>query len=91
MFVFHQTIKAAFPGVTIIGRNTAGADGAAASVLVQDNILTYFTRDVVLWPDGKQTQRTGIVPDIYVEDSVEFFRQGKDAVLEVAFKLLSKQ
>jgi carboxyl-terminal processing protease len=84
-------IKTAYPNMVLIGRNTAGADGAATSVLIQYNILAYFTRDVVLFPDGTQTQRKGVAPDMYVEDSLEQFRQGKDAVLEKAFEYIAKQ
>ena len=84
-------MKAAVPNMTIIGRNTGGADGAATSILMQDNILTYFTRDVVLFPDGIQTQRIGIIPDIYVNDSIELFRQGKDAILEKALEFVTQQ
>lgn len=79
-------LKAAVPELIIVGRNTAGADGAATSILIQDNILTYYTRDVVLFPDGKQTQGIGIIPDIYVEDSVSLFREGKDAIIEKALE-----
>lgn len=84
-------LKSAVPEMTIIGRNTSGADGAATSILMQDNVLTYFTRDVVLFPDGKQTQRKGIVPDIYVEDSIELFRHGKDAILEKALEYIERK
>ncbi len=82
--------KAAVPDLVIIGRNTAGADGAATSILLQDNILTYYTRDVVLFPDGKQTQRIGIVPDIYVEDSLQLFREDKDAIIEKALEYINQ-
>lgn len=82
-------LKAAVPQLTIIGRNTAGADGAATSVLVQDNVLTYFTRDVVLWPNGNATQGTGIVPDVFAAEDLTLLRAGKDAVLEKALDFIN--
>ncbi|MBL7729361.1 MAG: hypothetical protein JNM68_16825 [Dinghuibacter sp.] len=81
-------LKAAVPNMVIIGQNTAGADGAATSVLVQNNILTYFTRDVVLFPDNTKTQGTGIVPDILVEETLNSLREGKDAILERALNYI---
>jgi len=86
-----MALKAAIPGLTIIGRNTAGADGAAASVLLQDNVLAYFTRDVIEFPDGTKTQGIGIRPDIYVTEDIEMVKAGKDALLEAALNYIKRK
>ena len=38
----------------------------------------------VYYPDGRETQRAGIKPDIYVEPTIEGIRAGKDEVLDRA-------
>jgi C-terminal processing protease CtpA/Prc len=38
----------------------------------------------VLYPDGRPTQRIGIVPDLVVTPTVEGIRAGRDEVLEAA-------
>ena len=39
----------------------------------------------IYYPDGIETQRVGIVPDIEVHPTIEGIRQGRDEVLETAF------
>ena len=75
--------------VTLIGSNTAGTDGQAASFYIQPNILTYFSFSAVLWPNGRQTQRIGIPPNIYVQPTIEDIRGGNDTVLNRALKFIS--
>ena len=43
----------------------------------------------VYYPDGKQTQRIGIVHDIKVEPTINGVKQGKDEVLKKQLKLLT--
>jgi C-terminal processing protease CtpA/Prc len=43
----------------------------------------------VYYPDGKETQRIGIVPDIEVKPTIKGFRQGRDELLERAIKIIN--
>ncbi|RYJ40094.1 Peptidase S41 [Flavobacterium anhuiense] len=68
---------------TIIGSQTAGADG---NVFEFDfsGFHTGFSGIGVYYPDGRETQRVGIVPDIEVKPTILGIQQGKDEVLERA-------
>lgn len=68
---------------TIIGSQTAGADG---NVFEFDfsGYHTNFSGIGVYYPDGRETQRVGIVPDIEVKPTIFGIQQGKDEVLERA-------
>jgi C-terminal processing protease CtpA/Prc len=45
----------------------------------------------VFYPDGKGTQRVGIVPDIVVKPTIEGIKNGKDEVLEKAIEMIEKE
>lgn len=68
---------------TIIGSQTAGADG---NVFEFDffGYHTNFSGIGVYYPDGRETQRVGIVPDIEIKPTILGIQQGKDEVLERA-------
>ncbi len=74
--------------VTIVGRNSAGADGAAKTLLVTPFFGAMYTGDAIFYPDGRQTQRIGIIPDIYVPESINAIRSNKDPILEKAIEFL---
>ncbi len=68
---------------TIVGSQTAGADGNVTEL----DFATFHTRYTgvgVYYPDGRETQRVGIVPDIEVKPTILGIQQGKDEVLERA-------
>jgi C-terminal processing protease CtpA/Prc len=77
------------PDVTIIGSQTAGADGNVSFVLLPGGIRTYFTGIGVYYPDGRETQRIGIVPDIVVTPTIRGIREGRDEVLEKALEFIN--
>ena len=74
------------PDVTSIGSQTAGADGDVAKIPLPGGYSTYMTGLGVFYPDGRPTQRIGIVPDIKVSPTIEGIRQKKDEVLEKAIE-----
>ena len=43
----------------------------------------------VYYPDGRQTQRIGIVPDIEVKPTIAGIRQKKDELLERAIEVIN--
>ncbi len=73
---------------TFVGRPTAGADGDIVWVPLPGGYRTAFSGLGVYYPDGRETQRIGIAPDVMVEPTVEGIRQGHDEVLERALKLI---
>ena len=75
----------------IIGSSTAGTDGAARQIFLPGNIKTMITGYGVFYPDGKQTQRVGIIPDITVIPTIEGFKNGKDEVLEKAIEIINNK
>ena len=74
----------AAPNATIIGNQTAGADGGICSYEIIKGFNTIFTGFGVFYPNKKETQRIGIVPDIEVKPTILGIQQGKDEVLERA-------
>jgi len=72
------------PNVKCIGSQTAGADGNVCLFTFPGGYQTYFTGLGVYYPDGRETQRIGIVPDINVNPTIEGVKNKKDEVLERA-------
>jgi C-terminal processing protease CtpA/Prc len=78
------------PNSIVLGSTTAGADGNISAIYLPGNILTYISGIGVLNPDKTETQRVGIIPDIFMEPTVKGVREGKDELLEKAVELISK-
>ena len=68
---------------TIIGSQTAGADGNAFEFDFK-GFHTIYSAIGVYYPDGRETQRIGIVPDIEVKPTIKGIQEGKDEVLDRA-------
>jgi C-terminal processing protease CtpA/Prc len=67
-----------------VGSQTQGADGNITSVELPQQSSAYFTSLGVYYPDGRETQRIGIVPDIHVALDRTSLIEGRDKVLETA-------
>ncbi|WP_264535905.1 S41 family peptidase [Flavobacterium sp. N1736] len=72
---------------TIIGSQTAGADGNAFEFDFK-GFHTIFTAMGVYYPDRRKTQRIGIVPDIEVKPTIKGIQEGKDEVLDRALAFI---
>ena len=81
-----QTIE----GSITVGRQTSGADGNVADYIFFDDKTTWITGLGVFYPDGRETQRIGIIPDIEVPPTLEDIRMGRDAILEKAIEVALK-
>ncbi len=88
---FHAMMLKTVPQALIVGGTTAGADGNISSMNLPGGITTYMSGIGVYYPDGGQTQRIGIVPDIRVEPSIEGIKEGRDEVLEKALELIRNE
>lgn len=75
---------------TIIGSTTAGADGNVSSIELPGGLRTMISGIGVNYPNGGETQRIGIVPDIEVLPTIEGIRQGKDELIEKAIEIILK-
>jgi len=73
-----------------VGRQTSGADGNVIDYTFFDENTSWITGLGVFYPDGRETQRIGIVPDIKVELTREDIRQGRDAILGKAIEVAKK-
>jgi hypothetical protein len=76
------------PDVIVVGTATAGADGDVSRIALPGGIRTLFSGLSVFYPDGRPTQRVGIVPDVVVAPTIAGVQRGVDEVLERALTLL---
>lgn len=74
----------------IVGSTTAGADGNVSTMFLPGGLKTMISGIGVYYPDGTETQRVGIVPDIVVRPTIEGVKRGKDEVLEKAIELINQ-
>jgi C-terminal processing protease CtpA/Prc len=75
------------PNAITIGSTTAGTDGDVSSINLPGGVTTYITGNGVFYPDGKQTQRIGIIPDIVSKPTISGIKNGKDELLNKAIEL----
>lgn len=87
---YHSMAFRAAPGAIVIGSTTAGADGNVSTFYLPGGIFTMFSGIGVNYPDGRETQRVGIVPDVTVWRTIEGIRQGRDELVEKAVELISQ-
>jgi C-terminal processing protease CtpA/Prc len=76
------------PQAKVLGTTTAGADGNTTYITLPGGIFVQFTGLGVYYPDGKETQRVGIKPDIEVKQTIAGFQQHKDEQLDKAVEYL---
>jgi C-terminal processing protease CtpA/Prc len=75
----------------IIGSQTQGADGNVSLIPLPGGLKAGISGIGVYYPDGRGTQRIGIVPDIEVKPTIQGVREGRDELLEKAIELLQKE
>ena len=78
------------PNSIVIGNTTAGADGNVVGIQLPGGVCSYFSGIGIYYPDGTETQRVGIIPDIYVWPTVQGIRDGRDEILEKALEWLAE-
>lgn len=88
---YHTMAFRASPNATVIGSKTAGADGNVSTIMLPGGIRTMISGIGVYYPDGRETQRIGIVPDIEVKPTIKGITEGRDEVLEKAIELINKK
>lgn len=78
------------PNATVIGSSSVGADGNVSEIILSSGIRTFISGIGIYYPDGRQTQRIGIIPDLEVKPTIEGIRNGKDELKEKAIELINK-
>ena len=79
------------PRATVIGSATAGYNGNISEILLPGNVHTFIPGIGVYYPDGRETQRTGIMPDIEVKPTIRGIIEGRDELLEKAIEIIKGQ
>ena len=77
-------------GTVLIGSPTQGANGDVTNFPVPGGIRIAFSGLDVRWPDGRQLQRVGLVPDIEVRPTIAGIQAGRDEVLERALAYIEQ-
>jgi len=88
---YHTMAFRTAPNATVIGSTTAGADGNVSQFMLPGLINTRISGIGVYYPDGKETQRIGIIPDFEVKPTIKGIKERKDEVLERAIKLINEK
>lgn len=76
---------------TIIGSTTAGADGNVSGIMLPGGLRTMISGIGVYYPNGVETQRVGIIPNIEVKPTIKGIIEGKDEILEKAIELIMNE
>lgn len=79
------------PKATVIGSTTAGADGNISQFYLPGGINTVISGIGVYYPDGRETQRVGIIPDIEVQPSIAGIRSGRDELIDKAVEVIQEK
>lgn len=78
------------PGAVVVGSPSVGADGNALYISLPGGCRTRFTTIGVLTPDGQETQRVGVQPDVLCYPTVEGIAAGRDELLEKAVEIITQ-
>lgn len=77
--------------VTVMGENSVGSNGDIAYLPLPGGINMSFTSQGIYTPDGGQTQRIGLTPDIEVHPTIEDIKEGRDKLMEEAINYIKGQ
>jgi C-terminal processing protease CtpA/Prc len=86
---YHTMAFRVAPRATVIGSTTAAADGNVSRIHLPGNIMTSISGIGIYYPDGTETQRIGIVPDIEIKPTIKGIRAGRDELLEKAIEVIN--
>ena len=77
--------------VTLMGENTIGSNGFCLILPIPGGNMVMHTAQGIYTPDGGQTQRIGVSPDIEVKKTIEGIKEGRDEVKEAAIAYIQEQ
>lgn len=77
------------PNATVVGSPSIGADGNIVKLSLPGSVILHISGLGVYTPEGGQTQRCGVKPDIECYPTVEGIRAGRDELIEKAIELIN--
>ncbi|MCL1667876.1 S41 family peptidase [Elizabethkingia ursingii] len=72
------------PKAKVFGSTTAAADGNVSGINLPGNISTMISGIGIFYPNGDETQRVGIIPDVEIKPTIPGIKAGKDEILDKA-------
>ncbi|SFQ62116.1 S41 family peptidase [Hymenobacter arizonensis] len=78
----------ATPHGTLLGSQTAGADGNTTPITLPGGLKTLMTGIGAYYPDGRETQRVGLRIDVPVRPTIAGLREGRDELRDRAVELI---
>lgn len=87
---FTMMLRQINSSTVVFGSQTAGADGDTKHLNLPGGYKFVFTGNGIFYPNGKETQRIGIVPDVLYQPTPEDLLSKKDIHLEQALFYLEK-
>ena len=72
----------------VIGSNSIGTDGNVTEVYLPGGVTTLITGLGVYNPDGSQTQKIGLKPDIYIKPTIDGIKEARDELSEKAIEVI---
>lgn len=87
---FHAMAYQVAPNAIVMGSTTAGADGNVSKFYLPGGIATLISGIGVYYPDGKEIQRIGIIPDIEVKPTIQGIKEGRDELMEKAIDIINE-
>lgn len=86
---YHTMAFRVAPNAIVLGSTTAGADGNVSTIILPGNIRTLISGIGVYYPDGTETQRVGIIPDLEMKPTIKGIRNGEDELLDKAIEIIN--
>ncbi|THU38372.1 peptidase S41 [Niastella caeni] len=80
----------ATPHATVVGSTTAAADGNVSRFYLPGGIFTSISGIGVYYPDSRETQRVGIIPDYAVQPTIQGIIQNRDELVEKAVEVINQ-
>ncbi|HRP54876.1 S41 family peptidase [Agriterribacter sp.] len=88
---FHAMAFRAVPNSKIIGSTTAAADGNVSDFYLPGGVMTSMSGLGIYYPDGRETQITGILPDIECKPTVSGIIANRDELIDKSIEIINKR
>lgn len=72
----------------VVGTPSVGADGDVTRLPLPGGVVVTFSGLGVYTPEGEQTQRVGVQPDVWCEPTLDGIREGRDELVEQAIAII---
>lgn len=72
------------PRAKVVGSETAGENGNWSRIFLPGGVITFISSVGIYYPDGREVQRVGIVPDIFAKPTIQGIVNNQDEVLQKA-------